>query len=101
MVPQWRTSALLAEGVPVEFGTGVTGLTEDDSGRTRHAGPPGRRSTRDLRGRLPTAGEAPSGRLLGVGFEGSTHPSEQLFIADVRLTGLDRDSWHIWPGRGR
>jgi 2-polyprenyl-6-methoxyphenol hydroxylase-like FAD-dependent oxidoreductase len=95
MVPQWRTTELLADGVPVEFGVGVASLKQDaagvyltlDNGETVTAryvvGADGGRST--VR------------RSLGVEFVGETREAEQLFIADVRLTGLDRDSWHFWP----
>jgi 2-polyprenyl-6-methoxyphenol hydroxylase-like FAD-dependent oxidoreductase len=37
-------------------------------------------------------------RLVGATFEGETREGEQMLIADVRLTGLDRDHWHMWPG---
>ncbi|MEV6346652.1 FAD-dependent monooxygenase [Actinoplanes sp. NPDC051851] len=99
MVPQWRTSELLAEGIPVELGTGVAGLTQDDSGV---------RLTLDT-GEIVTAryvvgadgGRSTIRKALGIPFEGSTHEEERMFIADVRLTGLDRDAWHIWPeGQG-
>jgi len=98
MIPQWRTSELLAEGIPVEFGVGVTGFAHTgdgvrvtlDTGETIDArylvGADGGRST--IRG------------LLGVEFEGSTHEEERLLVADVRLTGLDREHWHVWPGDG-
>lgn len=99
MVPQWRTSELLAEGIPVEFGVGVTELEQEEGGvrvtlstgevvRARYVvGADGGRST--VR------------RALGVEFEGETHEEERLMIADVRLTGLDRDHWHVWPGSER
>jgi hypothetical protein len=35
---------------------------------------------------------------LGVGFAGRTHETQTMLIADVRLTGLSRDAWHVWPG---
>ena len=96
MVPQWRTSALLAEGLPIELGVGVTELTQDETGV---------RVTLDT-GEILTpryvvgadGGRSTVRRQLGVGFEGETHESEQLLIADVRLSGLDRDGWHVWPG---
>ncbi|GIE30292.1 putative FAD-binding monooxygenase [Actinoplanes italicus] len=99
MVPQWRTSELLAEGIPVELGTGVTGLTQLDGGV---------RVTLDS-GEIVDAryvvgadgGRSTVRKLLGIGFEGETHEEERLFIADVRLTGLDRDHWHVWPGPER
>ncbi|BCJ45395.1 3-(3-hydroxyphenyl)propionate hydroxylase [Actinoplanes ianthinogenes] len=96
MVPQWRTCELLAEGVPVEFGVGVAAL-EQDSG--------GVRVTLDT-GEVVTAryvvgadgGRSTVRRALGVDFLGSTHEDEQMLIADVRLSGLDRSHWHVWPG---
>jgi 2-polyprenyl-6-methoxyphenol hydroxylase-like FAD-dependent oxidoreductase len=99
MVPQWRTSALLAEGIPVELGTGLTGLSQVDGGVriTLDTG-----ETVDARYVVGADGGASTVRkLLGVGFEGETHEEERMFIADVRLTGLDRDHWHVWPGPER
>ncbi|WP_305786274.1 FAD-dependent monooxygenase [Symbioplanes lichenis] len=97
MVPQWRTGELLAEhltglGGRIEYGTAVTGLrgttVELSTGETVEAryvvGADGGRST--IR------------RLLGVGFAGETYDTHTMFIADVRLTGLPRDAWHMWPG---
>lgn len=96
MLPQWLTSSLLADGVPVEYGIRVTDLAQDpsgvrvtlDSGETIEAryvvGADGGRST--VR------------KALGIEFEGSTHEEERMLIADVSVTGLDRDHWHIWPG---
>ncbi|XVU27358.1 FAD-dependent monooxygenase [Actinoplanes sp. CA-054009] len=97
MQPQWRTSELLADGVPVELGVGVTALTQDedrvhvtlDNGETVAAryvvGADGGRST--VR------------KALGVAFEGETFETEQMIIADVRVEGLSRENWHIWPGK--
>ncbi|MBM2615224.1 FAD-dependent monooxygenase [Actinoplanes sp. LDG1-06] len=91
MLPQWRTVELLAAGVPVEYGVGVTAITDGavtlSTGETvtpRHVvGCDGGRST--VR------------KSLSVSFEGAT-AEEQLTIADVRIPGLSRDAWHIWPG---
>jgi 2-polyprenyl-6-methoxyphenol hydroxylase-like FAD-dependent oxidoreductase len=99
MLPQWRTSALLADGVPVELGTGLTGLTPIDGGVrvTLDTG-----ETVDARWVVGAdGGRSTVRKLAGIGFEGETHEEERLLIADVRLTGLDRDHWHVWPGEGR
>ncbi|MCU7725633.1 FAD-dependent monooxygenase [Actinoplanes sp. KI2] len=95
MLPQWRTCALLAEGVPVELGVGVTGLKQVEGGV---------RVTLDS-GEITTAryvvgadgGQSTVRKLLGVPFEGETHETERLTIADVRIEGLSRENWHIWP----
>jgi 2-polyprenyl-6-methoxyphenol hydroxylase-like FAD-dependent oxidoreductase len=96
MVPQWRTCALLAEGLPVELGVGVTGLTEDDTGVHVALSTGETVIARYVVG--CDGGRSTVRRQLGVGFEGETHETERMFIADVRLTGLDRDFWHVWPG---
>ncbi|GLW27062.1 FAD-dependent monooxygenase [Actinoplanes regularis] len=95
MVPQWRTSELLAEGVPVEFGVGVDSVEQQADGV---------RVTLDT-GEVVTArylvgadgGRSTVRRALGVEFLGTTHEDEQMLIADVRLSGLDRSHWHVWP----
>ena len=101
MVPQWRTGELLAGhlaamGGRIEYGVGVDRLHQDDAGvhavlstgetvTTRYAvGADGGRST--VR------------KALGVGFTGGTDETQTMLIADVRVSGLSRDAWHIWPG---
>ncbi|MEU4624384.1 FAD-dependent monooxygenase [Actinoplanes sp. NPDC023801] len=99
MIPQWRTSELLADGIAVELGTGLTGLTRIDGGMrvTLDTG-----ETVDARYVVGADGGGSTVRkLLGIGFEGETHEEERMLVADVRLTGLDRDHWHVWPGPER
>ncbi len=36
-------------------------------------------------------------KSLNVGFEGETWKEERLMTGDVRVDGLDRDHWHMWP----
>ena len=36
--------------------------------------------------------------LLGVSFEGDTDETRRLYVADVRLSGLDRTTWHSFRG---
>jgi 2-polyprenyl-6-methoxyphenol hydroxylase-like FAD-dependent oxidoreductase len=95
MVPQWRTAELLADGVPIEFGLGVSGLTEDERGVHLTLDNGEQITSRYVVG--ADGGRSAVRRALGVGYEGSTREDEQMFIADVRLTGLDRENWHIWP----
>jgi 2-polyprenyl-6-methoxyphenol hydroxylase-like FAD-dependent oxidoreductase len=101
MVPQWRTGELLAErlaelGGKVELGVEVTGFTQDDDGVTATLSTGETVRARYLVG--ADGGRSGIRRALGVGFEGETSETERLTIADVRVTGLDRDFWHIWPG---
>ncbi len=101
MVPQWRTGELLAErlaelGGQVEQGVEVTGFTQDGDGVHVTLGTGERITTRYLVG--ADGGHSTVRRQLGVGFAGETRDTERMRIADVRLTGLDRDHWHVWPG---
>jgi 2-polyprenyl-6-methoxyphenol hydroxylase-like FAD-dependent oxidoreductase len=111
MLPQWRTGELLAErlaelGGRIEFGTRVTGFesSADQVVVTLADGDGGSRqvSAQFLIG--ADGGRSTVRRLLGVGFEGETRETERMFVADVRVEGLDRDYWHVWPtpdGRGQ
>jgi 2-polyprenyl-6-methoxyphenol hydroxylase-like FAD-dependent oxidoreductase len=101
MVPQWRTAELLEErltelGGRVERGVAVTGLTQDDTGVhvTLSSGATGQ--ARYLVG--ADGGRSTIRRALGIGFAGDTFETQRMLVADVRLTGLDRRSWHVWPG---
>jgi 2-polyprenyl-6-methoxyphenol hydroxylase-like FAD-dependent oxidoreductase len=103
MVPQWRTQeilfARLAElGGSVEFGREVVGLDQDDDGVTlRFASGP------DLRARYVVAadgGRSAVRRALGVGMTGETVDPNPVLVSDVRITGLDRDNWHVFPPSG-
>jgi 2-polyprenyl-6-methoxyphenol hydroxylase-like FAD-dependent oxidoreductase len=103
MTPQWRTGDLLAErlaelGGQVEVGVEVTDFTQDDSGVHVTLSTGERLTTRYLVG--ADGGRSTIRRRLGVGFVGETFDTERMLIADVRLTGLDRDHWHVWPGAG-
>lgn len=101
MVPQWRTGELLAAryaalGGTISYGTALTDFS-DLSGEIRASFGTGESvSTRYLVG--ADGGRSTVRHKLGVGFEGTTHPEQTLTIADVRLTGLSRDAWHIWAG---
>ena len=101
MVPQWRTGELLAArlaelGGRVELGTGVTGLTQDEAGVHLTLSTGETVTARYVVG--ADGGRSTVRRALGVGFEGETFETQRMLIADVRLTGLDRGSWHMWPG---
>lgn len=96
MVPQRRTSELLADRVPVEFGVEVESIEQVAGGVRVTLGTGEVITARYLVG--ADGGRSTVRRALGVEFLGSTHEDERLFIADVRLTGLDRSNWHVWPG---
>ncbi|MFJ7628937.1 FAD-dependent oxidoreductase [Streptomyces sp. NPDC097595] len=100
MVPQWRTQEILAErlaelGGEVAFGREATSLTQDAEGVTVRLADGG-----TVRGRYLVAadgGRSAVRRALGIGMTGETVDPNPTLVADVRLTGLDRDNWHIFP----
>ncbi|MFJ7075898.1 FAD-dependent oxidoreductase [Streptomyces sp. NPDC098781] len=103
MVPQWRTQeilfARLAElGGKVAFGREVVGLTQEADGVTV-----GFADGTSLRARYVVAadgGRSAVRRTLGITMTGETVDPNPALVADVRITGLDRDNWHLFPPRG-
>ncbi|MEU6350019.1 FAD-dependent oxidoreductase [Streptomyces sp. NPDC047072] len=103
MVPQWRTQEVLFArleelGGRVGFGREVVGFEQDDDGVTvRFSDGP------DVRARYVVAadgGRSVVRRALGIGMTGETVDPNPLLVADVLISGLDRDNWHVFPPRG-
>ncbi|OKJ71496.1 FAD-dependent oxidoreductase [Streptomyces sp. CB02460] len=100
MVPQWRTQEILAArlaelGGEIAFGREVVGLAQDAEGVTAQLSGGGA-----VRGRYLVAadgGRSAVRRALGIGMTGETVDPNPTLVADVRITGLDRDNWHIFP----
>ncbi|MEU2711051.1 FAD-dependent monooxygenase [Streptomyces sp. NPDC007205] len=101
MVAQWRTQEVLYGrltelGGKVSFGREVTGVAQDADGVTvRFA------DGTTARARYVVAadgGRSVVRRALGVGMTGETVDPARFLVADIRLTGLDRDHWHTFPG---
>ncbi len=100
MVPQWRTQqilfARLAElGGSVTFGRELVGLAQDADGVTASFA-----SGAPVRARHVVAadgGRSAVRRSLGIGMTGETVDPAPALVADIRVTGLDRDNWHIFP----
>ncbi|MFF2194983.1 FAD-dependent monooxygenase [Streptomyces sp. NPDC058157] len=101
MVPQWRTQEVLFArlvelGGRVAFGRELTGLAQDAEGVTA-----GFADGTTVRARYLVAadgGRSTVRRLLGIGMTGETVDPNPVLVADVRISGLDRDHWHIFPG---
>jgi 2-polyprenyl-6-methoxyphenol hydroxylase-like FAD-dependent oxidoreductase len=103
MVPQWRTQEVLFArleelGGKVAFDQEVVGLEQDAEGVTvRFASGP------DTRARYVVAadgGRSVVRRTLDIGMTGETVDPHPTLVADLRITGLDRDNWHIFPPSG-
>lgn len=104
MLTQWRTQEILRErlrelGGDVEFGTALTGVTQDDDGVDAALRlPDGSAGT--VRARYLVAADGGRGagrRALGVGMTGETIDPHPILIADLLLGGIDRGHWHVWP----
>jgi 2-polyprenyl-6-methoxyphenol hydroxylase-like FAD-dependent oxidoreductase len=100
MVPQWRTQQILlarleALGGRVAFGREAAGLAQDEDGvNVRFAGGDG------IRARYVVAADGGRSALraaLGIGMTGETVDPNPMLVADVRIAGLDRDNWHVFP----
>ena len=103
MVPQWRTQRILFDrledlGGKVAFGLEAVGLEQDEDGVTVRFAAGG-----SVRARYVVAadgGRSAVRRALGIGMTGETVDPNPTLVADARITGLDRDNWHIFPPRG-
>jgi 2-polyprenyl-6-methoxyphenol hydroxylase-like FAD-dependent oxidoreductase len=99
MIPQFLTERIMRErlvelGGRVEFGCQLIDFEQDQEGITaRVSGPRGEETVR-VRYLLGSDGGRSFVRnALGVGFPGKTL-GVRAIVADVKLTGLDRDWWH-------
>ncbi|MFI0780053.1 FAD-dependent monooxygenase [Streptomyces sp. NPDC021212] len=103
MLPQWRTAEILYArlrelGGEVEFGVACTGLTQDADGVTaRLTYADG--SAENIRATYAVAadgGRSAVRKALGIGMAGESVDPIPRLVADIQLTGLDRDHWHVW-----
>ncbi|MEU1516661.1 FAD-dependent monooxygenase [Streptomyces sp. NPDC005811] len=103
MIPQWRNQeilrARLAElGGGIAFGHELTGIEQDAEGVTAHFASGG-----PVRARYAVAadgGRSTVRRALGIGMTGETVDPDPLLVADVRIRGLERTWWHVFPPAG-
>ncbi|MDX2642909.1 FAD-dependent monooxygenase [Streptomyces sp. PA03-1a] len=101
MVPQWRTQEILHArlrelGGSVRFGAGLTGLTQDADGVTAELA-----DGTTVRAAYLVAsdgGRSAVRRALGIAMHGETVDPAPMLVADVTLTGLDREHTHVWRG---
>ncbi len=106
LVPQWRTQEILLArlkelGGCVEFGAGLTRLTQDADGVSATLA-----DGRTVRARYAVGtdgGRSTVRRALGIQMAGESVDPNPLMVADVRIraSALDRDNWHIFPPAGK
>ncbi|WP_393097612.1 FAD-dependent oxidoreductase [Streptomyces sp. LN325] len=102
MVPQWRTQEILfarleESGGRVAFGREVVAVAQDEDGVTVEFA-----SGAPVRARYVVAadgGRSAVRRALGIAMNGETVDPHPMLVSDVRITGLDRDNWHVFPPR--
>uniref|UniRef100_UPI0037040745 FAD-dependent oxidoreductase n=1 Tax=Streptomyces rhizosphaerihabitans TaxID=1266770 RepID=UPI0037040745 len=100
MVPQWRTQEILFArltdlGGRVAFGREMVALAQDEDGVTVEFA-----SGAPVHARYVVAadgGRSAVRRALGIAMTGETVDPGPMLVADVRITGLDRDNWHVFP----
>ncbi|ANL40504.1 UNVERIFIED_ORG: 2-polyprenyl-6-methoxyphenol hydroxylase-like FAD-dependent oxidoreductase [Rhizobium esperanzae] len=99
MVPQFLTEGVMRErltelGHRPEFGCELTGFEQDEAGVTaRIKGQSGEETIRVRWLVGADGGRSLVRRALDIGFPGKTL-GVRAIVADVLLTGLDRDAWH-------
>lgn len=103
MSPQWRTDAVLRQrlgelGGQVEYGTGLRGFVQDEAGVTAQLDVSGMPQSLRSRYLVGTDGGRSSVRTgLGLDFPGEALDQPRMLIGDVRVDGLSRDAWWMWP----
>lgn len=103
MVPQWRTEEILrarlaALGHGVELGTRLVSFDQGPDVVTATIARAG--STERVRAAYLVGADGGRSTVrgqLGISFLGSTAEEERMVLADVEVSGLDRDRWHLWP----
>jgi 2-polyprenyl-6-methoxyphenol hydroxylase-like FAD-dependent oxidoreductase len=103
LLPQSRAEEVLRArlaqfGQAVEFATEITDVSQDPSGVTATLLQNHRSS--EIRADFligADGGHSFIRKAIGAGFEGETRDTELMLIGDVRVNGLARDYWHVWP----
>lgn len=102
LIPQYRVEEALRDklgelGRQVEFGVSLSSYTQDGDAVTAVlAGPDGEESLRASWLVGCDGGKSAVRQQAGIAFLGETHEAIRMMLGDVRLSGLDRDHWHMW-----
>ncbi|WP_030683295.1 FAD-dependent oxidoreductase [Streptomyces cellulosae] len=107
MLPQWRTQEILLArleelGGRVALGREVTGLTQGEGDEGEDGVTVRFADGAAVRARYVVAadgGRSTLRRTLGIGMSGETVDPKPMLVADLRVSGLGRDFWHIFPPR--
>ncbi|MFJ5998959.1 FAD-dependent oxidoreductase [Streptomyces sp. NPDC092370] len=104
LVPQWRTQDILRDrllelGGTLECGARLTSLAQADTHVTAEVARADGGSREMTALYLVGADGSHSAvrESLGIAMKGEDRGLRSAVVADVRVRGLDRDHWHIWP----
>ncbi|MEU6116126.1 FAD-dependent monooxygenase [Streptomyces sp. NPDC047117] len=108
MVPQWRNAELLHArltelGGSVRFGTELTAFRQDADGVTAELTSLADGTAHTVRAAYlvgADGGRSAVRRQLGTPMSGPDLEPGAALLADVRIDGLDRDHWHLFPQPG-
>ena len=102
ITPQWRVEQALRLrlhqlGGTVEFGTTLAGFDQTDDGVTAQIVTDGTTTTVAARWLVGTdGGHSVVRKQLGVPFAGETREDVRMVLADLPVSGLDRQAWETW-----
>lgn len=103
LAPQSATDQSLRErleelGGAIEYGTRLTSYEQDSEGVSvvmeTASGPSSVRAAYIVGA---DGGSSAVRKSAGIAFQGTTDESDRMIVADLSLSGLSRDRWHIWP----
>ncbi|BCL18387.1 FAD-dependent oxidoreductase [Streptomyces tuirus] len=104
LIPQWRTQEILRDrllelGGTLECGARLVSLTQTDTHVSAEvAQSDGVRRLMTVPYLVGADGSHSAVReSLGIAMKGEDRGLRSAVVADVRVPGLDRDHWHIWP----
>lgn len=103
LAPQYASDLSLRErlqelGGAVGYSTRLLSFSQDEEGISARLETA--EDTEEVRARYIVGADGGSStvrRALGIPFQGTTDESDRMIVADVDLTGLSNDRWHIWP----
>ena len=88
-------------GGEVEYSTRLASYAQDDNAVTATVeGPAGSQVIRARYLVGADGGGSTVRRIAAIRFSGTTDEDDRMIVADVTVSGLSRDRWHIWPRNG-
>ena len=102
IIPEWRTEEALRQrlaelGGAVELGLALAGFEASEEGVLATVQRGAMRETISADWLVGCDGGHSSVRKrAGIAFEGETREEIRMIVADLAVSGLDREAWHMW-----